>query len=214
MAYLEIIQRLEKDKKLESSGQHLDSTKDAMIQQYRIFVVEERSLTRSLENLSNQLQILRTRLQSLTCQRSEEERRHSENIVMLSGFTSRRSSPPPVSISTNLAQPSSGVFFSSLMSLSGHLAEYCSGAQGSLMVVDRIRHGSSRERNLLWSELGLPTSLISILLTGNDNFIKVVLVLAQVDQEKRGALLREVNKSKRNIEKINAKFLEDIEKLV
>ena len=82
------------------------------------------------------------------------------------------------------------------------------------MVVDRIRHGSSRERNLLWSELGLPTSLISILLTGNDNFIKVVLVLAQVDRDKRDAIKREVSKSRKNFENINVRFLENIEKMV
>ena len=212
LAYVETIQRLKKDKRLERSGHHLDSLIAAMTQQYRTMVVEERSLTSRLENLSSQMQPLRTRLRSLTSQRFEEERRHMETIMMLAGVTSRRSSPPPVS--TNLAQPGRGVFFSSLMSLSGHLVEYCSGAQGSLLVMDRIRHGSSRERNLLWSELGLPTSLISILLTGNDNFIKVVLVLAQVDREKRVVVKREISKSRKNFEKINARFLENIEKLV
>ena len=117
-------------------------------------------------------------------------------------------------MTTHLAQPYRGVFFSSLMSLSGQLTEYCSGAQGSRLVEDRIRHGTGRERNLLWSELGLPSSLISILLTGNNNFSKVVLVLAQVDQEKREAIKREISKSKKNFEKVNARFLEDIEKLV
>ena len=100
------------------------------------------------------------------------------------------------------------------MSLSGQLTEFCSGDQGSRLVEDRIRHGTRGERNLLWSELGLPSSLISILLTGNNNFSKIVMVLAQVDQEKRKAIKREISKSRKNFEEINARFLEDIEKLV
>ena len=126
---------------------------------------------------------------------------------------SPRFSPPPPAASS-LAQPCRGVSFSSLLSLSGHLPEYCSGGQGSRLVEDRIRHGSSQERDLLWSELGLPGSLISILLTGNNNLIKVVLVLAQFDRKKGEAIKWEVSKSKKNVEKINASFLENIEKLV
>ena len=160
-------------------------------------------------------QLLRARLQAVRTQRSEEERRHAEDIRLICELAnnSRSPSPAPAPVA-QLARPCRGVFFSSLVSMAGHLAQYCSGAQGSLLVRERIRHGSSQERNLLWSELGLPSSLLSILLTGNANFSKVVLVLAQVDQEKRGAIMGEVSKSKKNIEKINARFLEDIEKLV
>ena len=174
-------------------------------------VNQERSINRRLDDLFNKMRLLRTRLQSLTTQRTEEKKRHAETIQLFSSLANNfRFSP----VNTNLAQSSRGVFFSSLLSLSGHLAEYCTGAQGSLLVVERIRQGSSQERDLLWSELGLPSSLFSILLTGNNNFIKVVLALAQVDQQKREAIKREVSKSKRNVENINPRFLEDIEKLV
>ena len=215
---MEIIRSLKKEnEKLERSEQlaNLDTTTAAMIQQYQALVQEEREVTRRLEDRFEKMQILRTRLQSLTTQRSEEERRHRETILMFSECSSPspRFSPPPPAASS-LAQPYRGVSFSSLLSLSGHLPEYCSGGQGSRLVEERIRHGSSQERDLLWSELGLPGSLISILLTGNNNLIKVVLVLAQVDQEKGEAIKREVSKSKKNVEKINASFLENIEKLV
>ena len=215
---MEIIRSLKKEnEKLERSEQlaNLDTTTAAMIQQYQALVQEEREVTRRLEDRFEKMQILRTRLQSLTTQRSEEERRHRETILMFSECSSPspRFSPPPPAASS-LAQPYRGVSFSSLLSLSGHLPEYCSGGQGSRLVEDRIRHGSSQERDLLWSELGLPGSLISILLTGNNNLIKVVLVLAQVDQEKGEAIKREVSKSKKNVEKINASFLENFEKLV
>ena len=218
LAYVEIIRSLQmKNEKLEKFEQcdKLDTTTAAMIQQYQALVQEERQVTRRLEDRVKKMQLLRTRLQSLTTQRSEEERRHRETILMFSECSSPspRFSPPPPAASS-LAQPYRGVSFSSLLSLSGHLPEYCSGGQGSRLVEERIRHGSSQERDLLWSELGLPGSLISILLTGNNNLIKVVLVLAQVDQEKGEAIKREVSKSKKNVEKINASFLENIEELV
>ena len=220
LAYVEIIRSLQmKNEKLEKFEQrdNLDTTTTAMIQQYQALVQEEREVTRRLEDRFKKMQILRTRLQSLTTQRSEEERRHRETILMFSECSSpspRFSPPPPPPAASSLAQPYRGVSFSSLLSLSGHLPEYCSGGQGSRLVEERIRYGSSQERDLLWSELGLPGSLISILLTGNNNLIKVVLVLAQVDQEKGEAIKREVSKSKKNVEKINASFLENIEKLV
>ena len=219
LAFVEIIRSLQKEN--EQHG-NLDTmtTGDAMIQQYQALLLEEREVTRRLEDRHSKMQLLRTRLQSLTTQRSEEERRHAMTIRMFSKWSPsspsspspRFSSPPPEA--ANLTQPCRGVFFSSLMSLSGHLTEYCSGGQGSRLVEDRVRHGSSQERNLLWSELGLPSSLLSILLTGNNNFIKVVLALAQVDQQKREAIKREVSKSKKNVENINRRFLGDIEKLV
>ena len=219
LAYVEIIRSLQmKNEKLEKFEQrdNLDTTTTAMIQQYQALVQEERQVTRRLEDRVKKMQLLRTRLQSLTTQRSEEERRHRETILMFSECSSPspRFSPPPPPAASSLAQPCRGVSFSSLLSLSGHLPEYCSGGQGSRLVEERIRHGSSQERDLLWSELGLPGSLISILLTGNNNLIKVVLVLAQVDQEKGEAIKREVSKSKKNVEKINASFLENIEELV
>ena len=215
---MEIIRSLKKEnEKLERSEQlaNLDTTTAAMIQQYQALVQEEREVTRRLEDRFEKMQLLRTRLQSLTTQRSEEERRHRETILMFSECSSPspRFSPPPPPAASSLAQPCRGVSFSSLLSLSGHLPEYCSGGQGSRLVEDRIRHGSSQERNLLWSELGLPSSLISILLTGNNNLIKVVLVLAQFDRKKGEAIKWEVSKSKKNVEKINARFLENIEKL-
>ena len=214
---MEIIRSLKKEnEKLERSEQlaNLDTTTAAMIQQYQALVQEERQVTRRLEDRVKKMQLLRTRLQSLTTQRSEEERRHRETILLFSECSSPspRFSPPPPAASS-LAQPCRGVSFSSLLSLSGHLPEYCSGGQGSRLVEDRIRHGSSQERDLLWSELGLPGSLISILLTGNNNLIKVVLVLAQFDRKKGEAIKWEVSKSKKNVEKINARFLENIEKL-
>ena len=214
---MEIIRSLKKEnEKLERSEQlaNLDTTTAAMIQQYQALVQEEREVTRRLEDRFEKMQLLRTRLQSLTTQRSEEERRHRETILMFSECSSPspRFSPPPPPAASSLAQPCRGVSFSSLLSLSGHLPEYCSGGQGSRLVEERIRHGSSQERDLLWSELGLPGSLISILLTGNNNLIKVVLVLAQFDRKKGEAIKWEVSKSKKNVEKINASFLENIEK--
>ena len=210
LAYLEIIQSLEKrSKKLERSD--LDMMTSAMCQQYRTLVEQQRTVSRSLDDQLNKINLLRTKLQVLATLRSEEERRHAENIRMLSELaTSRSSSSPPAPAPGSTR----GVFYSSLFSLSGQLGEYCSGAQGSQLVIQRISRGSSQERNLLWAELGLPGSLLSILLTGNTNFSKVVLVLAQVDLGKREAIMREVSKSQKNIETVNSGFLEDIKKLV
>ena len=218
LAYVEIIQSLQKENEQHGNLDNVTAGA-AMIQQYQALLEEERKVSRRLEDRYSKMQVLRTRLQSMTTQRFEEERRHAETIRMFSKWSpsppsSMFSTPPPVPVSTNLAQPYRGAFFSSLVSLSGHLTEYCSGGQGSRLVEHRIRHGSSQERNILWSELGLPSSLLSILLTGNNNFIKVVLALAQVDQQKREAIKREVSKSKRNVENINPRFLEDIEKYV
>ena len=215
---MEIIRSLAKNLERSEQGANLGLMASTMIQEYRTLVEQQRTVSRSLDDHLNKMNLLRTRLQVLATQRSEEERRHAENIRMFSELvtTSRSSSSPPAPAqgSNCPAQPSRGVFFSNLFSLSGQLAEYCSGAQGSRLVIQRISRGSSQERNLLWAELGLPGSLLSILLTGNSNFSKVVLVLAQVDLGKREAIMREVSKSQKNIETINARFLEDIKKLV
>ena len=206
-------------KKLERSEQraNLGLMASTMIQEYRTLVEQQRTVSRSLDDQLNRMNLLRTQLQVLATLKSEKERRHAENIRrFIELATSRSSSSPPAPApgSPSLTQPSRGVFYSSLFSLSGQLGEYCSGAQGSRLVIQRISRGSSQERNLLWAELGLPGSLLSILLTGNTNFSKVVLVLAQVDLGKREAIMREVSKSQKNIETINARFLEDIKKLV
>ena len=201
-------------KKLERSEQraNLGLLASTMIQEYRTLVEQQRTVSRSLDDQLNKMNLLRTKLQVLATLRCEEERRHAENIRMFSELatTSRSSSSPPAPAPGSTR----GVFYSSLFSLSGQLGQYCSGAQGSRLVIQRISRGSSQERNLLWAELGLPGSLLSILLTGNTNFSKVVLVLAQVDLGKREAIMREVSKSQKNIETINARFLEDIKKLV
>ena len=201
-------------KKLEKSEQsaNLGLMAPTMIQEYRTLVEQQKTVSSSLDDQLNKMDLLRTRLQVLTTQRSEEEGRHAEIIRMVSELvtTGRSSSSPPAPAPGSTR----GAFYSSLFSLSGQLGEYCSGAQGSRLVIQRISRGSSQERNLLWAELGLPGSLLSILLTGNNNFIKVVLALAQVDQQKREAVKREVSKSKMNIENIHPRFLKDIEKLV
>ena len=88
LAYLEIVQSLQKENEaLERSEQraNLDTRTAAMIEQYQTMVKEEREVTRRLEDRITKMELLRTRLQSLTTQRSEEERRHMETIMMLSG---------------------------------------------------------------------------------------------------------------------------------
>merc|ERR1719300_2363505 len=72
---------------------------------------------------------------------------------------------------------SSLVQFSDLVYLTGKLKQYCQGQYGSALVIRRIIEGSTFERNLVWDELGLPSSLPFIL--NNENISNVVLVLIE-----------------------------------
>ena len=100
--------------------------------------------------------------------------------------------------------PSREVSFSgTLFALSGQLAEFSQGEFGSQLITKRVSEGSDMERDLVWSELRLPGSLVSILVTGNQFSREVVLALASNSIALKRELVTIRGKEENNIRMID-----------
>jgi len=120
--------------------------------------------------------------------------------------------PPSHSSNLSFTPPSREVSFSgTLFALSGQLAEFSQGEFGSQLITKRISEGSDMERDLVWTELRLPGSLVSILVTGNQFTREVVLALASNSLALRKELVTTVEKEEKTIRMLEGgkEFLEE-----
>jgi len=120
--------------------------------------------------------------------------------------------PPSHSSNMSFTPPSREVSFSgTLFALSGQLAEFSQGEFGSQLITKRISEGSDMERDLVWTELRLPGSLVSILVTGNQFTREVVLALASNSLALRKELVTTVEKEEKTIRMLEGgkEFLEE-----
>ena len=114
--------------------------------------------------------------------------------------SSMSQTPPSQSSNKSFTPPSREVSFSgTLFALSGQLAEFSQGEFGSQLIIKRISEGSDMERDLVWSELRLPGSLVSILLQGNKFSREVILALSRNSLALRMELSNTVVKEERVI---------------
>merc|ERR1719480_677745 len=108
--------------------------------------------------------------------------------------------PPSHSSNMSFTPPSREVSFSgTLFALSGQLAEFSKGEFGSQLITKKISEGSDMERDLVWTELGLPGSLVSILVSGNQFTREVVLALASNSLALRKELITTIEKEEKTI---------------
>ena len=98
------------------------------------------------------------------------------------------------------------------MPLAGQLAEFSQGRHGSNHIIKRINVGSKMERDLVWSELKLPGSLLSIVISENSNYTAVVLALAKASDDWCTMLKDQVQKNEKTINLINsgAEFIDKL----
>ena len=121
--------------------------------------------------------------------------------------------PPSQSSNLSFTPPSREVSFSgTLFALSGQLAEFSQGEFGSQLITKRISEGSDMERDLVWSELRLPGSLVSILVSGNQFSKEVVLALANNSLALRKELVTTIGKEEKTIRMIEGgkEFFEEL----
>ena len=108
--------------------------------------------------------------------------------------------PPSHSSNLSFTPPSREVSFSgTLFALSGQLAEFSQGEFGSQLITKRISEGSDMERDLVWTELRLPGSLVSILVSGNQFTREVVLALASNSLALRKEIVTTIEKEEKTI---------------
>ena len=65
-------------------------------------------------------------------------------------------------------------------------------------MIKRIREGSCAERDLVWTELRLPASIVSILLQNSDRTLAVVQALTQSSLVMRKELAEQVDKVRKS----------------
>ena len=121
--------------------------------------------------------------------------------------------PPSQSSNLSFTPPSREVSFSgTLFALSGQLAEFSQGEFGSQLITKRISEGSDMERDLVWSELRLPGSLVSILVSGNQFSKEVVLALANNSLALRKELVTTIGREEKTIRMIEGgkEFIEEL----
>ena len=121
--------------------------------------------------------------------------------------------PPSNSSNSSFSPPSREVSFSgTLFALSGQLAEFSQGEFGSQLITKRISEGSDMERDLVWTELRLPGSLVSILVSGNQFTREVVLTLASNSLALRKELVSTIEKEEKTIRMLEGgkEFLEEL----
>jgi len=120
--------------------------------------------------------------------------------------------PPSHSSNLSFTPPSREVSFSgTLFALSGQLAEFSQGEFGSQLITKRISEGSDMERDLVWTELRLPGSLVSILASGNQFTREVILALASNSLALRKELVTTIEKEEKTIRMLEGgkEFLEE-----
>lgn len=118
--------------------------------------------------------------------------------------SSMSQTPPSQPSNMSFTPPSREVSFSgTLFALSGQLAEFSQGEFGSQLITKRVSEGSDMERDLVWSELRLPGSLVSILVTGNQFSREVVLALASNSIALKRELVTIIGKEENNIRMID-----------
>ena len=123
---------------------------------------------------------------------------------MNGSLTSSLSFSPSISSSMAFTPPSRELSFSgTLMPLVGQLAEFSQGRHGSNHIIKRINVGSEMERDLVWSELKLPSSLLSIIISENPNSLAVVLALSKASDDLCTMLLDHAHKNEKTIGVIN-----------
>ena len=135
---------------------------------------------------------------------------------MNGSLTSSLSFSPSISSSLTFTPPSRELSFSgTLMNLAGQLAEFSQGRHGSNHIIKRINVGSKMERDLVWSELKLPSSLLSIVISENPNYIAVVLALAKASEDWCTMLKDHAQKNEKTINMINggADFIDNLSRL-
>ena len=98
------------------------------------------------------------------------------------------------------------------VTMSGQLAEFSQGEFGSQLITKRISEGSDMERDLVWSELRLPGSLVSILVSGNQFSKEVVLALANNSLALRKELVTTIGREEKTIRMIEGgkEFFEEL----
>jgi len=117
--------------------------------------------------------------------------------------SSMSQTPPSQPSNMSFTPPSREVSFSgTLFALSGQLAEFSQGEFGSQLITKRVSEGSDMERDLVWSELRLPGSLVSILVSGNQFSREVVLALASSSIALKRELVTTIGKEEKNIRMI------------
>ena len=127
--------------------------------------------------------------------------------------SSMSQTPPSQPSNMSFTPPSREVSFSgTLFALSGQLAEFSQGEFGSQLITKRIAEGSEMERDLVWAELRLPGSLVSILIGGNQFSREVVLALASNSLALRKELVTTIGKEEKTIRMIDGgkEFLEEL----
>jgi len=123
----------------------------------------------------------------------------------------------PCQLPTKATNNTGGLLeFSNLFCLSGQLLQFCQGQYGSKLVINRIRHGTDPERNLVREELDLPRSLGLLLESGNTFFQEVVLALVEKELRTRVEVVGRVKRDKEKFVRLKGgkEFLQRLSNIV
>ena len=203
LMFLDNVQNLKEEVHRTSTNKHVD-----LLQEIEDLTQLVHETERNIRELNNYLLSLRREVRMIKIMTREEEMRHRETLsyyqalmIMMTNhsFTRRRPGSPRAvfsksfvhheeAASTSSSSPRSPParevsFAGSLMLLPGLLQELSQGEHGSALIIRRISGGSDSERDLVWSELKLPASLLSFIINKNKFVLEVILALANNKDE-------------------------------
>ena len=216
LVFLDNVQNLKDEVHRTPTNKHVDLLQE--IEDLTQLVHETES---NIKELNNYLLSLRREVRMIKMMTREEEWRHRETLsyyqtlmIMMTNHSfikkmRRPGSPRAVfsksfvhheeAASTSSSFPRSPParevsFAGSLMLLPGLLQELSQGEHGSALLIRRISEGSDSERDLVWSELKLPASLLSFIINKNKFVLEVILALANNKDEFKTKLCEFVKK--------------------